>query len=765
MTETREFFWTNNAATELAAPINDSVTSVSVVDGSVFPALTTGIFTVVLRDDSLGKFEILNVTGRSGNTLTVERGAEGTTAASWGSGHKIRHSLTAAWFQSRGYTAPLVEVTFIDDYTVAGTGVAPVEVDVYGDLAGTAIGDLVIVCVAHARVTGGTFLTEASAGWETFIPSYSNGNYAGTYLFQHLSIFYRVLDGTETTPAEFSLTGAPGATFPFSVHAMAWRNVDPIQPFDFMSLKAFPGGTAGSGTNLAGPPVRMHIASRSACIGGFLSFTDTDSAVVETVNSPTSLLSSFSVDLPAVGYSEYASTRVWARYCRRNELSNLFGGQDDETQPTKGWASVGMTTPTFESVGANCIAYSARANGGAVRHCFYKSVTLEAGEEYTYAVAFTYNQSSNRRAYISVEPPAASEFGCYWSNSSGYTLLPTNIGAGFTEVFCSEYAGSGDNDTRVAAGVFTASVSGTYLFRYGMLDTVGGLTYSAAAASSDEIYFHKNLLRKGRYPIPFTTLDSASEGQIWEDFVLPYTLNTSGLESDQGRCMWALTLTPSPSALDGYTEAQVYENTFCADDLLGSRYPGSGRLKAGRKRAHSSTVTDFFGWAIDRIVPPAIAGVPGHYYFEITMDVLHSPDADAQKACMVAPVFSAAAQPPSKINIYSDKGAYGLRLDGTLLVNGAYTGGATGTLANGDVVGMRLDLGAGMFYAYVNGTLRGSTALEGAAAQASLWWRAGVHGHQNLNEGLEFTANLTGPFLYDMNGASAWDWQNEVGTP
>lgn len=63
----------NDARTTLNGAINNSTTSIVVTDGSVFPSL--GDFRILI--DS----ELMLVTARSGNTLTVVRGYESTTAA------------------------------------------------------------------------------------------------------------------------------------------------------------------------------------------------------------------------------------------------------------------------------------------------------------------------------------------------------------------------------------------------------------------------------------------------------------------------------------------------------------------------------------------------------------------------------------------------------------------------------------------------------------------------------------------------------------
>jgi hypothetical protein len=77
----------NNAFTTLNGNINGSTTSVVVTDGSVFP--TTGNFRLTVSQ------EIMLCTARSGNTLTVVRGYEGTGAASHSDLDSIVLSLTA----------------------------------------------------------------------------------------------------------------------------------------------------------------------------------------------------------------------------------------------------------------------------------------------------------------------------------------------------------------------------------------------------------------------------------------------------------------------------------------------------------------------------------------------------------------------------------------------------------------------------------------------------------------------------------------------
>lgn len=71
----------------LNGAINNSVTSIVVVDGSKFPS--TGDFYVAVED------EVMKITARTSNTLTAVRGQGGTTAASHASGAALTWIMAA----------------------------------------------------------------------------------------------------------------------------------------------------------------------------------------------------------------------------------------------------------------------------------------------------------------------------------------------------------------------------------------------------------------------------------------------------------------------------------------------------------------------------------------------------------------------------------------------------------------------------------------------------------------------------------------------
>lgn len=90
----------NNAQTVLAAGISASATSLTVNSGtgSLFPAPSAGVsfFKLTLIDAATGQLtEIMHVTARTGDTMTIDRGQEGTTARAWSANDIAANMMTA----------------------------------------------------------------------------------------------------------------------------------------------------------------------------------------------------------------------------------------------------------------------------------------------------------------------------------------------------------------------------------------------------------------------------------------------------------------------------------------------------------------------------------------------------------------------------------------------------------------------------------------------------------------------------------------------
>lgn len=95
--------FTNNAITTLGSSISPTATTITVATGtgSKFPALAAGQFftaTLIASGSSTGTpNEIVRVTARVGDTMTVVRGQEGSTAQSWSVGDTFANFITAGF--------------------------------------------------------------------------------------------------------------------------------------------------------------------------------------------------------------------------------------------------------------------------------------------------------------------------------------------------------------------------------------------------------------------------------------------------------------------------------------------------------------------------------------------------------------------------------------------------------------------------------------------------------------------------------------------
>ena len=93
--------FTNNANTTLGSAISSGATTITVATGTgiLFPTLGTGQYftaTLFAAGSSTGTpNEIVRVTARTGDTMTVLRGQEGTTAQSWNVGDSFSNFITA----------------------------------------------------------------------------------------------------------------------------------------------------------------------------------------------------------------------------------------------------------------------------------------------------------------------------------------------------------------------------------------------------------------------------------------------------------------------------------------------------------------------------------------------------------------------------------------------------------------------------------------------------------------------------------------------
>jgi hypothetical protein len=88
----------NNASAQLAAGITNTDTSITVGagEGALFPTVGAPLYAKVTLEDTLGNYEIVHLTARSGDVLTIVRAQEGTIAIAFASGSRVESRPTAA---------------------------------------------------------------------------------------------------------------------------------------------------------------------------------------------------------------------------------------------------------------------------------------------------------------------------------------------------------------------------------------------------------------------------------------------------------------------------------------------------------------------------------------------------------------------------------------------------------------------------------------------------------------------------------------------
>jgi hypothetical protein len=92
----RRYYSSTAARTTLSTGINDSTTTIGVVAVSGWPASFP--YTLIIDQDTVNE-EVVEVTNRSGTTLTVTRAVDGTTAKSHDAGAAVNHGVSARDFE------------------------------------------------------------------------------------------------------------------------------------------------------------------------------------------------------------------------------------------------------------------------------------------------------------------------------------------------------------------------------------------------------------------------------------------------------------------------------------------------------------------------------------------------------------------------------------------------------------------------------------------------------------------------------------------
>ena len=85
----------NNFETTLTSAITASATSMTVVNATGLSLTSGEVYRLTIQNADATLYELVDVTAISGNTLTIERGKESTTAQTWAAGSVVLCGVTA----------------------------------------------------------------------------------------------------------------------------------------------------------------------------------------------------------------------------------------------------------------------------------------------------------------------------------------------------------------------------------------------------------------------------------------------------------------------------------------------------------------------------------------------------------------------------------------------------------------------------------------------------------------------------------------------
>ena len=154
----RRYYSSTAARTTLSAGIDASQTTVGVVAVSGWPSSFP--YTLIIDQDTVNE-EIVEVTARSGTTLTVTRAVDGTTGKSHDAGAAVNHGVSArdfdepnSFINGTGFIAPSI-VTAKGDL-IAATG--------NGAVDNVAVGTNGFVLTADSNASTGVSWAAAAGG-------------------------------------------------------------------------------------------------------------------------------------------------------------------------------------------------------------------------------------------------------------------------------------------------------------------------------------------------------------------------------------------------------------------------------------------------------------------------------------------------------------------------------------------------------------------------------------------------------------------------
>lgn len=217
------YVFSDNASSVLASGIiaGDTTMTVSAGQGALFPTISAGHAALLTLEDVSGNFEVVKATARTGDTITMVRAQDGTTAIAFASGSRVELRIPAgilnAFLQKNGgdTLAGTTTVTGVIDLGAGGSIQGGEFAGPVRSAAGVTAGEIKVAAGVPKSGTA-TILTDANV--VATLPSGVGLNISGMICLWHGSsgtvpTGYVICDGTNGTPdlRDKFILGAGGA--------------------------------------------------------------------------------------------------------------------------------------------------------------------------------------------------------------------------------------------------------------------------------------------------------------------------------------------------------------------------------------------------------------------------------------------------------------------------------------------------------------------------------------------------------------------------
>jgi hypothetical protein len=618
------------------------------------------------------------------------------------------------------------------------------------DTPTAAVGDLAVWIIMHTiegsgQQGGTTKRIPLPTGWKFLIEP-------GDYVSNVVSVLYRVLSADDLTTT-FSVTKASSAVWTMCQRIMVYRNFHPEYPFGAVSTRH----QLEVNSNIGGIPQPVPVFANpqfvlSICASYPNNFQaranwPDDSGYVLVGQTTFSGEYKHLIENGTPGTRNYFDITTWPGSVASDE--NLIPGETlTDTLLPANWTYTNVT------LGASSLG-KRRAQASAINatHYFERSVTLTAGQKYTYSIMQQYGTGSS--AVLSITDPSTVERGAEFGRDGerifrGRTYFNPSADLG-TVWHWDLYMGNEDGSPSETGGwctlYFTAPTTGTYKLRVYLTSGYGGaipggLTYTGDGAHSIDVrsaqlatgYITPQLVQTPTGPVTGGTETRRTQGRGW--LVHPFYDPNTAAEWQGVQYQIAINPPWATLPLARLNAAMIGENDATSDDRTSTD---------GLQTSYPVFTSDDSRGAIvaDRLIYPTRAGVPGKYYFEAKVDAV-----SIAMAVGVAPI---GCRITTVDTTSGSNYGYCVELGGIVraphidLVD-------TLSLTNNvnDIWGVAVDYAAKTVTFYQNNTLRKLIAMADAGTQyipeVPLRATLATFGHWTTYG--KWTLNLKGPFTY-----------------